>query len=192
MKRLQDQRRSDTFRLIQDKALQLAAQTDAENVTVEAICEAAGVSVRTFFNYFPVREAAFVIVPPPFPEDAIAAFLTGKDTFLEALIVLLVTRLPRSRQERRALATVFASSARTPRLAALQISAMHEHEAELAALIQKRLSAQAGDPMPGQVAAAVLAVARLVITQWATSDDDQEIKATFAASMRNLAKLFGQ
>lgn len=192
MKSLQEKRRSDTFSLIQRKALQLAAQTDAESVTVEAICEAAGVSIRTFFNYFPVREAAFVIVPPPFPDDAVAAFLRADDAFLDGVIALLVTRLPRTRQERRALSTVFASSAKTPRLAALQISAMHEHEAELAAVIARRLSAPTGDPMPRLVAAAALAVARLVISQWATSEGDQDIAEMFATSMRNLASLFAQ
>ncbi|MEV0691736.1 TetR family transcriptional regulator [Streptomyces sp. NPDC050388] len=43
-------------------AVRLAAEHGAENVTVDAISEAVGVSPRTFFNYFDSRDEAFVMV----------------------------------------------------------------------------------------------------------------------------------
>lgn len=42
--------------------MRLAAEHGAGNVTVEAISEAAGVSPRTFFNYFDTRDDAFVMI----------------------------------------------------------------------------------------------------------------------------------
>ncbi len=45
-----------------EAAVRLAAEHGAEKVTVEAISAAAGVSVRTFFNYFDTRDDAFVVI----------------------------------------------------------------------------------------------------------------------------------
>ncbi|MBL1285364.1 TetR family transcriptional regulator [Streptomyces sp. NPDC057067] len=59
---LRERKKQATRRAIAEAAVRLAAEHGAENVTVEAISEAAGVSPRTFFNYFPSHDDAFVLV----------------------------------------------------------------------------------------------------------------------------------
>src|SRR6185312_8578110 len=49
---LRERKKADTRKALSDAALQLAVQEDFENVTREAIAALAGVSLRTFNNYF--------------------------------------------------------------------------------------------------------------------------------------------
>lgn len=55
-----EQKKRETRRAIRDAALDLALQNGVETLTVEAIAHAAGVSPRTFFNYFASKEDALV------------------------------------------------------------------------------------------------------------------------------------
>jgi AcrR family transcriptional regulator len=183
---LRERRRKDTIRLIQQAALRLASQKGHEAVTVEAICAEAGVSRRTFFNYFPVREAAFVVGPPPFPAEAVERFLSREGPFLEDLIALLQTRLPASGDERRALCMAMDLAALEPRMAAMQISASHTHEVELAQLIAQRIAAGPADLTPRLVAAAALATTRAVISQWATGEDTVGVRERLRDGLRSV------
>ncbi|MET9778102.1 helix-turn-helix domain-containing protein [Streptomyces sp. NPDC006367] len=59
---LRERKKRATRTALAEAAVRLAAEHGAEKVTVEAISAAAGVSVRTFFNYFDTREDAFVVL----------------------------------------------------------------------------------------------------------------------------------
>ncbi|GAA2407978.1 TetR/AcrR family transcriptional regulator [Streptomyces glaucosporus] len=59
---LRERKKQATRAALAEAAVRLAAEHGAENVTVEAISEAAGVSPRTFFNYFDSRDDAFVMI----------------------------------------------------------------------------------------------------------------------------------
>ncbi|WP_108260134.1 TetR/AcrR family transcriptional regulator [Mangrovicoccus ximenensis] len=74
---LRERRRIETAREIQRATLRLATERGLDNVTTDAIAEAAGVSPRTFFNYYTNKEAASVGLPPPFSEEARAGLRAG-------------------------------------------------------------------------------------------------------------------
>ncbi|KIN68395.1 Transcriptional regulator, TetR family [Sulfitobacter donghicola DSW-25 = KCTC 12864 = JCM 14565] len=57
--------------------MDLAVQKGLDEVTTEEIAIAAGVSTRTFFNYYPNKEAAAIGHPPSFSEQGKDALHAG-------------------------------------------------------------------------------------------------------------------
>lgn len=70
---LRERKKTETWHAIHDAAAELALDEDTKHVTVEAIASEAGISQRTFFNYFPTKEDAILGVraprAPELPED---------------------------------------------------------------------------------------------------------------------------
>ncbi|HZD66534.1 MAG TPA: TetR/AcrR family transcriptional regulator, partial [Acidimicrobiales bacterium] len=60
-------KKAATREALQHAALALAADQGVDHVTVEDISEAADVSPRTFFNYFPNKEYAIAYGPSDIP-----------------------------------------------------------------------------------------------------------------------------
>ncbi|MGV9313633.1 acyl-CoA-like ligand-binding transcription factor [Streptomyces sp. NPDC003691] len=61
---LREQKRRRTHRLLVTTALRLVAERGFDGVTAEDISTAAGVSARTFFNYFAAKEDALLVAYP--------------------------------------------------------------------------------------------------------------------------------
>ncbi|MCJ0902501.1 TetR/AcrR family transcriptional regulator [Rhodococcus sp. ARC_M6] len=65
---LRERKRIATKALIELTAVELVLDLGYDAVTVERICEACELSTRTFFNYFPTKDAAIggiaIVVPP--------------------------------------------------------------------------------------------------------------------------------
>ena len=111
-----------------EAAIRLAARHGAENVTVEAISAEAGVSARTFFNYFDSRDDAFLTVDADFGPR------------VRRLVLDAPAALPPLRAVREALAAELAPRASmmaAPRLATvgMKVSLSHASSTCSAALV---------------------------------------------------------
>ncbi|MFB6721492.1 TetR family transcriptional regulator [Kribbella sp. NPDC056345] len=74
---LRERKKLQTRAALTDAALRLALAKGPDNVTAEEIAEAADVSVRTFFNYFPHKEYAILGRNPAHLESALELIATA-------------------------------------------------------------------------------------------------------------------
>ena len=168
-----DQRKLDTLAALRRAALDLALENGVEEITVADIAASAGVSRRTFFNYFATKEDALVGENPELAEflrQALAVRPAGEPA---------LTALHRALRET---VTVFFTDDIRDRLAARHrlISAypalLPRHLARYAAfeqLLAESITARSaeGGPDPELLATMAASAVRLCARQW-TRDGD--------------------
>lgn len=171
---LLERRRREMQDEIRRASLRLVTELGICRVTVEAVSAAVGISPRTFFNYFPNKEAALVHAPAPLDPRAVEEFVAGSggtETILDDLGELLAGHLDAAPPDRAALRAVFAAAREHPPLIALQLARMEEFERELRAVIAQRLGdedadAPAPDPAPELLAAVAMGTVRVAMQRW--------------------------
>jgi AcrR family transcriptional regulator len=192
---LRERKKLATRHELRRATLSLVAERGFSNVTVEEIAEAANVSPRTFFNYFPSKEAALFGANPELAaatRDAIEHQNPGEPvvTVLRSLMTA----------QARTVADEFAElggdpmewlgrmrSARTdPHLHAVHGAQMAAIERSLAEAIARRLGTDVErDPYPGLLAAMATGVFRSSMSFWAASGGtvplDRLVDLAFAA-----------
>lgn len=139
---LRERKKRATRAALTEAALRLAAEHGADHVTVEAISAAAGVSVRTFFNYFDSRDDAFVVVDADVGARVRRALLDAPAdlTPLEALREALAAELAEAERQHE-LWTLHAEVLRAaPRLLVRSLGAQMADEAGLAEVIARRIA----------------------------------------------------
>ncbi|MBF4615792.1 TetR/AcrR family transcriptional regulator [Curtobacterium sp. VKM Ac-1376] len=103
---LRERKKQQTRHAIHRAALALVTDRGLAGVTIEAICADAGVSPRTFFNYFPSKgEAALGLPPTEVPDAARQAFLAASGPLVSDLceLVAQTVTLPEDRERTKAL-----------------------------------------------------------------------------------------
>lgn len=89
---LRQRRKAETWTALHEAAASLALQRGVEPTTVEAIAESAGVSPRTFFNYFPAKEDAILGLREPVLEPGqLSGISTSGGDLVGQVSRLLVT-----------------------------------------------------------------------------------------------------
>lgn len=179
---LRQRRKAETTRLIHQVALQMARDNGVEAVTIEAICEAAGISQRTFFNYFPFKEAVFVLPPPPLPEAAVARFVVGTGDLPNDLVELLVSQAGAMDHSRWIGPLMRQISETHPRLMPLQMAEFHKFELQLQGLIAGRLGAAPDDIRAMALAGAMTGAVRVTFDRW-LNDAEADIPARVRESL---------
>ncbi|GGW98638.1 TetR family transcriptional regulator [Streptomyces malachitofuscus] len=139
---LRERKKRATRAALAEAAVRLAAEHGADHVTVEAISAAAGVSVRTFFNYFDSRDDAFVVIDADAGARVRQALLHAPAALspLEALREALAAELSEVERQHE-LWSLHAQVLRAaPHLLVRSLGAHMADEAVLAGIIARRIA----------------------------------------------------
>lgn len=176
---LRERKKRATRAALAEAAVRLAAEHGADKVTVEAISAAAGVSVRTFFNYFDSRDDAFVVIDADAGARMRRAILDAPAALspLEALRDAMAAELAEAEQQHelwRLHAEVLHAS---PHLLARGVGAHMAAEADLAVALAERLCATGdgtGTPglYPRLLAAVAGAAVRTSVDHWSAHQQE--------------------
>lgn len=132
-------RKHKTARRIQAAAVRLADRDGMVGLTAEAIAREAGISTRTFFNYYPYKEAALMGPPPDYPVDAAEVFIEGRGRLIDDLHRLLDKHLSRYVEDREQAATIWRLSQTDLKLSTAYQNAQSQRRAEMAQLLRRRV-----------------------------------------------------
>ena len=166
---LRERKKAETHQALAKAALHLADELGPERVTVEAIADAAGVSPRTFFNYFSSKEDAIVGIAPAQSSALLADLLARPDDeppldALRAVVLAAAERLQAGGDDwviRHRLIQKHHS------LAVIRAAWFAEVERRMADEIARRTGLDPGlDVYPALVVSAALGALRVTIDVW--------------------------
>ncbi|OLF15457.1 TetR/AcrR family transcriptional regulator [Actinophytocola xanthii] len=165
---LRERKKLATREALSAAALRLALERGAENVRVDDIAEAAGVSPRTYNNYFSSREQAIVAAVTAERASRVAAALRARpreEPLAEAVTEAVVEQYT-SEPAGEALALITSS----PRLRKEYVEAAVAMRQPLESAIAERLDGAAA-LAPAVLAAAVSAATRVALAHWVRASD---------------------
>lgn len=126
----------------------LVREHGLDNVTVEMICDAVGVSPRTFFNYFDSKiDAVLGIEPWELDAQVAATFVAGGPTgrTLDDCAHLVASVLTSSPVDHDRMGVVMELAQSEPALVVRQLAWFEQHKVEVEALVARRN----GNDLPG-------------------------------------------
>lgn len=166
---LRDRKKRHTRAALARAAVELIAERGLDHVTVDDISAAAGVSPRTFFNYFAGKEEA-VVGPDPDAGPRIAARITAQPASCSAAAAVREALL----------AEVADELAYDQELCLLRINVVHQHptllarvfaagaetERHMVAAVAARCGLSPDDTYPQLLVAVAGAAFRVALTRW--------------------------
>jgi AcrR family transcriptional regulator len=183
---LRERKKRATREALRLAALRLAVEKGWEQVRVEDIAAEAGVSTRTFNNYFASKDEAFLATAydrGARMQAALAARPAEEPLWpavIEAVVYGFADETVDLRQARRIRPT--------PTLAAEQLKATVVIEQGLAEGIARRIGADVEhDLYPRLVAAAVIGVTRVTIGHWLRTESDRPFPQVLRDVLRRVA-----
>lgn len=100
---LRERKKQETRQAIYEAAFNLIYELGPENATVQQICETAGVSERTFFNYYPTKiAAAFGLEAVTEYEEAAEEFVSGTGSVIADACHMVAQIVPLPADKRKA------------------------------------------------------------------------------------------
>ncbi|MGW2845964.1 acyl-CoA-like ligand-binding transcription factor [Streptomyces sp. NPDC001108] len=187
---LRERKKRATRRALADTALRMAAERGIDEVTVEAVTDAVGVSVRTFFNYFPCLEEA---ITRPLQEDAervCRAVLDAPSDFtvLQALREAIAQELAHIEEDHERWELQMAVVRKSPSLLPRFLAAQGADERALVAVVAERLGQDPeSDLRPRLVAHVAIAAVRASVELWVASGRTRTFQSIYHEAFTALA-----
>lgn len=190
---LRERKRRATEAALRRATIDLASEQGFDAVTVDEICRHAGVSPRTFFNYFSSKEDAVLQARPSPPSGQdLDVFCAGGPSghLVTDLATMIGTHLAARLPPASDLVRHHHLLNREPRLQAHFRAGLRDVEVGIARAIATRTST-AADDLPVQVLSAVVSGAmRVAMTRWVAGGGDPSVATcvddTFAMLGRGL------
>jgi AcrR family transcriptional regulator len=181
---VRQQKKYATRRALRKATLDLGLLHGLNKVHIDDIAARAGVSPRTFFNYFDAKEDAAVIDVPEFTEmelDELARGSSG-DSVFDDLRKLFGRSLERSQAHGQEIDAYLRLHQQNPALVARQLTRFAEFEGTLARVLAARLPA-ATALQTEVLAGACMVASRVALQHWgrdsALQDLDHRIQEAF-------------
>lgn len=187
---LREQKKRETFLRVVAEARGLVEEHGLDKVTVDQIAAAAGISPRTFFNYFSCKEEAVIGSDPRIAREAADALRArpADESPVAALRAVLFRDGDESLLQRWALRIELVR--RHPELLARHLVAFDRVTREFGDAIAERMGVDpARDPRPAMVVAAVISVVRSTVAWWQQSDRTTELVDELSAAFSLLESM---
>ncbi|TXS49394.1 acyl-CoA-like ligand-binding transcription factor [Streptomyces sp. OR43] len=187
---LRERKKRATRDALADMALRMAAARGIEQVTVEAVTDAVGVSVRTFFNYFPCLEDAITRPGHEGAERTRQAVLNAPEhlTALEALGEALAQELAQVEEDHERWELQMAVLRTSPSLLPGFLAAQGADERALVTVLAERLGQDPEtDLQPRLLAHVAIAAVRATVEVWVASGRTRTFQSLYREAFASLA-----
>ena len=167
---LRERRHRQTSADIRDAAVRLARERGFDKVTIEEICAEAGISARTFFNYFPNKESAIAYGPSDIPPELVADFVAAGPASYSVVLAELITLAAHHLRDvppPRELAEGCLELAKTsPAVLSAFLAEFERFQNHLTDIVVRRQKMRPDNEMAGLISALALTAIRSGIESW--------------------------
>jgi AcrR family transcriptional regulator len=171
---LRERRRRQTSADIRDAAVRLTLERGFDKVTIEEICTEAGISTRTFFNYFPNKESALAYGPSDIPPELVAEFVADGpapySVVLAELITLAAHHLRDVPPRREHAAHMLELAKTSPSVLAAFLADLERFQHQLNDIVVRRQDMKPDDEMAALISALALTAVRSGLEKWASGE----------------------
>jgi AcrR family transcriptional regulator len=171
---LRERRRRQTSADIRGAAVRLARERGWDKVTVDGICNAAGISARTFFNYFPNKESAIAYgpsdIPPELVEEFVGAGPASYSVILAELITLAAHHVRDVPPEREQAQAMLELAKTTPAVLAAFLADLERFQNHLTEIVSRRQVVGPDDEMSALIAALAITAIRSGLESWSSGE----------------------
>lgn len=189
---LREQKRWDTSHRITVCAQALTDAHGLDGFTMEELAEAADVSRRTLFNYFPSKTDAVLGAAPEIPESDVEAFRTGgpHGVLIDDLAELARIALEVKQPDRESIERGRRLLANEPRLLAAAHQRFETIALEFSDLVLEREGADFGASRARLLLRLVLSLFDVALTELVDDDSDRTLVDLFEDQLRDARALF--
>lgn len=171
---LRERRRRETSADIRNAAVRLALERGFDKVTIEEICTEAGISTRTFFNYFPNKESAIAYGPSDIPAELVADFVSAGPAPYSVVLAELITLAAHHLRDvpplREQAAHMLELAKTSPAVLAAFLADLERFQLQLTDIIVRRQDMKPDDEMAALISALALTAVRSGLEKWASSE----------------------